>query len=214
MDLRSFLDNLRDRWRLLAVTTVLGLLGAAMVSMLATTMYTATATAVVSVTGGVGPGSATSPDGSPSTQDQVRAYVSAAQSDVVIVAVIDELDLPLTPSQLAHKIEVNNPFGTAVLQISATDPNPWLARAIANSATGQVRAGAMHLTAVTGSGDPLATFNSIQPASLPTSPSSPSTWTYLAVGFLVGLAMGVGATVVAKVAASLSHTRSLESEVS
>ena len=52
MDLRDYIDILRARWRLITVTTLLGVMAAALASMLATPMYTATATTFVSVNGG------------------------------------------------------------------------------------------------------------------------------------------------------------------
>ena len=52
MDLRDYLDILRARWRLIIVTTLLGVMAAALASMLATPMYTSTATTIVQVNAG------------------------------------------------------------------------------------------------------------------------------------------------------------------
>ena len=194
VDLRDYLDILRARWRLITVTTLLGVVAAALASMLATPQYTATASTFVSVRGGdstVG----TALQGSLFAQDRVKSYVDVVKADGVMGAVIDELGVPLSPSQLAAKIDVNNPLDTVTLEISATDPNPELAQAIANSTAKQLGDEVANLEQPAEGGEPLVTITTTQPAALPGAPSSPRTMINLALGFLVGLAVGVGAAV-------------------
>ena len=194
MDLRDYLDILRARWRLIIVTTLLGVMAAATASMLATPQYTATATTFVSVNGGdstVG----TALQGSLFAQDRVKSYVDVVSADGVMGAVIEDLGLPLSPGQLAGKIDVNNPLDTVTLEISATDPNPALAQSIANSTAEALGAEVARLETPSPDDKPLVTITTTQPAPLPTSPSSPRTMINLALGFLVGLAVGVGAAV-------------------
>ena len=90
MDLRDYLDILRARWRLIIVTTLLGVMAAATASMLATPQYTATATTFVSVNGGdstVG----TALQGTLFAQDRVKSYVDVVSADGVMGAVIEDL---------------------------------------------------------------------------------------------------------------------------
>ncbi len=90
MDLRDYLDILRARWRLIIVTTLLGVMAAATASMLATPLYTSTATVFVSVNGGdssVG----TALQGNLFAQDRVKSYVGIGTADDVMSAVIEDL---------------------------------------------------------------------------------------------------------------------------
>ncbi len=102
MDLRDYLDILRARWRLIIVTTLLGVMAAALASMLATPLYTSTATTFVSVNGG-DPTVGTALQGDLFAQSRVKSYVGVATADDVMNAVIEDLGLPLTPRQLAGK---------------------------------------------------------------------------------------------------------------
>ncbi len=112
-----------------------------------------------------------------------------------MAAVIEDLGLPLSPSQLAGKIDLNNPIDTVTLEISATDPNPALAQSIANSTADALGVKVAELEQPAEGGAPLVTISTTDEAPLPTSPSSPRTMINLALGFLVGLAVGVGAAV-------------------
>src|SRR4029079_11779400 len=93
------------------------------------------------------------------------------------------------------RIDVNNPLDTVNLEISATDPNPAAAQKIANSTAVQLQAAVDDIVPTNASGDPLVEISVVKDAPLPTSPSSPRTKINLALGFLVGLAIGVGAAV-------------------
>ena len=194
MDLRDYLDILRARWRLITVTTLLGVMAAALASMLATPMYTSTATTFVSVNGG-DPTVGTALQGDLFAQSRVKSYVGVGTADDVMNAVIEDLGLPLTPRQLAGKIDVNNPIDTVTLEISATDANPALAQSIANSTAEQLGVQVAELEQPAAGGAPLVTITTTDVAPLPSSPSSPRTMINLALGFLVGLAVGVGAAV-------------------
>ncbi len=81
------------------------------------------------------------------------------------------------------------------LEISATDPNPALAQSIANSTARALGTQVAELEQPAEGGAPLVTISTTDEAPLPTSPSSPRTMINLALGFLVGLAVGVGAAV-------------------
>ncbi|HEX5017601.1 MAG TPA: Wzz/FepE/Etk N-terminal domain-containing protein, partial [Actinomycetes bacterium] len=194
MDLRDYLDILRARWRLITVTTLLGVIAAAVASMMATPQYTATATTFVSVAGGDNT-VATATQGNLFAQDRVKSYEKVVTAEGVMGRVIDELGLSLTPKQLASKIDVNVPLDTVTLDISATDPNPTLAQSIANTTAEALQAEVTTLEQPAGGGDSLVTISTIEPAAVPGSPSSPRTMINLALGFLVGLAIGVGAAV-------------------
>jgi capsular exopolysaccharide synthesis family protein len=194
VDLRDYLDILRARWRLITVTTLLGVVAAAVASMLATPMYTATAKTFVSVNGG-DQTVATALQGAMFAQDRVKSYVDVVTADDVMGAVIEDLGLDLTPKELASKIHVSNELDKVTLDISATDPNPQTAQNIANSTARALQTQVDELEQPAGGGTALVKITVTEPAGLPSAPSSPRTKINLALGFLVGLAIGVGAAV-------------------
>ena len=115
--------------------------------------------------------------------------------DDVMDAVIEDSGCRSRRRQLAGKIEVNNPIDTVNLEISATDANPALAQSIANSTAEQLGAQVAELGAAGRWRRAAGHDQYTDAAPLPTSPSSPRTMINLALGFLVGLAVGVGAAV-------------------
>lgn len=169
----------RTRWRIVAGTALLGIMVGALVSMLATPQYTSTAKVLVEV------------NGRDHVADLLQPSASVVTSPRVMSAVIDELRLPLTPSQLADKVEVSNPANTTVLDVAATDTNPEVAQSIANAAAAELARIAGNLDATDGTGDPLVQVRVLMDAQLPTSPSAPETLVIVAIGFLAGLAAGV-----------------------
>jgi capsular exopolysaccharide synthesis family protein len=202
VDLRDYLDVLSTRWRLIAVTTLLGVLAAGVASMLTTPIYQSTSRILIAASD-ANQDVSTSYTGALFTQQLVKSYVDLPASDGVTATVVDSLGLDASPAVVGAQISVNNPLDSTILEISVTDPNPERAQQIAEATT----------TAFTNKVTELQTFTSVNPttgaevtttlvkieklqaASLPTSPISPRTAINLALGLLVGLAIGVGAAV-------------------
>jgi receptor protein-tyrosine kinase len=139
VDLRDYLDILRARWKLIIVTTLLGVMAAAVASMLATPLYQSCTTRFVSASDGQ-TNLGTAYTGSLFTQGRVKSYVEAVRSTPVMQAVVEDLNVPLTPAQLSGKVDVNNPLDTVNLEICATDPNPEQAQRIATATATQFAA--------------------------------------------------------------------------
>jgi capsular polysaccharide biosynthesis protein len=180
----------QKQWRLVGATALLGVAVAAVVSMAATPMYTATTTSFIAVNGGRDSDVNSAYTGSLFAQQRVTSYMDVVPSDAVMSGVIDDLGLPMSPRALAEKIEVNNPDDTVTLEISATDPNPSLAQSIANATAEQLERVVSDLEFPADNGEPLVRVTVTQPAALPTSPSSPRTLLNLAIGLVLGLAAG------------------------
>lgn len=194
MDLRDYLDVLRTRWKLVVTCTLLGVIAAGLASLLATPMYTSTTKVFVNAAdsqSNVG----TAYTGSLYTQQIVKSLVDVVNSQRVTQAIVDDLHLDRTASQVSAQISATNPLDTVIVEISVTDPNPRVAQAIATAAATQFTAAAKEYTQPGVTDNALVTVNVVQPANLPTTPSSPRTKINLALGFLVGLAIGVGAAV-------------------
>ena len=194
MDLREYLDMLRARWRLVAVCALLGLIAGAVASMLTTPLYRATTTLFVSASDSqlnVG----TAYTGSLFTQQRVKSYVDVVTSTPVTQAVVEDLDLSMTPEELSGKISASNPLDTVLLQISATDPSPELAAQIANSTATQFGQIVRQLEQPLEGGAPLVKVTPVQQAEVPGAPYVPRTKLNLLLGLLLGAAVGVGGAV-------------------
>ena len=93
----------QKQWRLVAATALLGVAIAALVSMAATPMYTATTTTFVSVLAGLPASVSTAYTDSLLAQQRVKSYADVVPSDAVMSGVIDDLGLPMSPSALAEQ---------------------------------------------------------------------------------------------------------------
>lgn len=60
-------------------------------------------------------------------------YAELIQSRTVTEAVIAQINLDLTHEELLNKLEVTVPADTRILTISVTDPDPYMARDLANT---------------------------------------------------------------------------------
>ena len=194
MDLRDFLDVLRSRWKLVAACTLLGLIAAGAASLLTTPQYTSTTKVFVSAADSsstVG----TAYTGSLYTQQIVKSLVDVVTSERVTKGVVDQLQLDKTPGEVASQISATNPLDTVIVQISATDPTAEQAQQIAQATADQFSQAAQEYTQPGASGPSLVTVSVVEPANLPTTPSSPRTTLNLLLGALIGLVVGVGAAV-------------------
>jgi capsular exopolysaccharide synthesis family protein len=194
VDLREYVDLLRARWRLITACALLGLIAAAVASMLTTPQYKATTTLFVSASDSslnVG----TAYTGSLFTQQRVKSYVDVVTSSPVVAAVVDDLNLPMTPDEVASKLSVNNPLDTVLLEISATDANPEVAAQIANSTATQFGQVVRQIEQPLEGGAPLVKVTTIQAAEVPGAPYLPRTKLNLLAGLLLGAVVGIAVAV-------------------
>ena len=194
MDLRDYLRVLRSRWLFILVCTLLGLAAAALVTVNTTPIYTAQTQVFVSAADDQS-SVASAYTGSQFSQLLVKSYLAVAQSTPVAQAVITDLGLTMTPAQLAGKVTATVPLNSVVITLTASDPSPQLAQQIATSLATQFTKVVTRLEQPTAGGASLVKVSVTQPAALPTSPSSPRVKVNLALGLLVGLALGVGGAV-------------------
>ena len=194
MDLRDYLRVLRSRWLLIVVSTLAGVAVAALVTANTTPVYTATTQVFVSAADDQTSVSSAL-TGSQFSQNLVKSYVAVATSTPVAQAVINDLGLSMSPSQLASEVKATVPLNTVVITLSVTDRSPQLAQQIAVSLADQFSKAVTALEQPNAGGASLVKVSVTQPATLPTAPSAPRPKLNLALGLLVGLAIGVGAAV-------------------
>lgn len=190
MTLSDYLHVIRRRLVSIIVITALGVIVAAAFTFTATKQYTATAQSFVAL-------SSSSADesnplsGAQFAQQRVKSYTEIVTSPDVLEPVIQELGLDYTTAQLASKVTATNPPQTVLLDVSATDPSPQLASQIANATAEQLGSAIEKLETPKRRATPPVKVTLTQPALPPTSPSSPRTTVNLALGFLLGLGLGI-----------------------
>lgn len=196
MDLRDYVRLLRRRWRLIVLCTFLALAAATAVTLTQSKIYTAQAQLFVSAQdGGAGASINNAYTGGLFTQQRVKSYVSVMTSLRTADLIKTDTGLPLTADAIAKKISASAPLDTVLLDVSVKDHDPRTAQLIANS-LGKVFPGVVaDLERPTTGGASPVKVTMVQPADLPGSPTSPRPNLNLALGLLVGLAVGVGGAV-------------------
>lgn len=198
MTLRDYLRILRKRW-LLVLACTLAATGAALgATMLATPIYQANVQLFVSARGQAGDISS-SYTGTLFTQQRVKSYADVISSPLVTTPVIKQLGLDLTPAALGNQVHATVPLDTTLLNVSVNDPSPARARDIASAVATQFIRLVPQVEASDAANSPVVKVTVITPATEPTAPVSPRPKVNLALGVLLGLAIGVGAAVLREV---------------
>lgn len=189
MDLKDYLRILRENWLPIVLITLLGLGLAAGATALTQPKYTASTQVFVAVGGG---DSATEIlQGSSFSEKRVTSYVSLAKSPRVLQPVIDELGLDTTAEELAETVTANAPLQTVLINIGATHTDPERAAQIADATAESLIRTVGEVETPEASGEPLVDLSVVDEAGIPDAPSSPRTLLNLALGLVIGAALGV-----------------------
>lgn len=197
LDLEDYLNVLRVYWKAIVAFTLLATVAAAGWTILQPKIYSSDSSGIV-----VTPGSdnvSLALAGDSLAKAKVKNYESVAKSRLVADRVIQALDLKTTADALLGSITVKVPLDTAEIRVTAQSTDPATAQRVAdawvNGLAAQVEAIETAPSAdAAGSSPSAATAVRVLPlgkAVLPTSPTSPNTKLNLALGALVGLALGV-----------------------
>lgn len=189
MTIHDYLAALKRHW---VVILVLGVVGAAAgygYSQYVPEQYRAEASVIVIPTRGESTTELV--QGSNYVQNLVQTYTVLATSPTVLDPVISELGLDDTAKRLADRIDVSAPLNTVIIEIGVTDGKSKVARDAANAIASQLATAVGDLSP-TGADDlPAVRVETISPAQPPRYPVSPNTKLNMAIGALVGLAVGV-----------------------
>lgn len=193
MDLKEYGRLLRRNWVAVVACTLLGILVAGALSLIARPAYTSHTQLFVAIqsAGSV----AELQQGNTFTQARVQSYVETVKTPLVLQPVIDSLGLEVTPAELAGSVEASADLNTVLITISAVDSSPVQAAAVAQAVADSLIVIVGELESPnTGEVSPIK-LSVVTPAVAPTEPSAPNIQLNLLVGLLVGLAAGVGAAV-------------------
>ncbi|MFE1665375.1 polysaccharide biosynthesis tyrosine autokinase [Microbacterium sp. P02] len=200
MELRDYLRILRAHWMGIVVFTILGVAVAFGWTALQPRVYSASASGYVVATGtGTETDSGASLVGDQLARNKVTSYLDIGTWREVAEYAIADLGLDVSPEQLVGQVDVTNPNDTVVIHVAADAASPEAARDLAEAwIDGMVTA----IDDIEGDGTAGSAAVTLIPgdsARLPTAPSSPNVRLSLALGALVGLAMGMGYAVVRNV---------------
>ncbi|MDV8147008.1 polysaccharide biosynthesis tyrosine autokinase [Arthrobacter sp. B10-11] len=202
LDLADYLRVVRVYWKAIVAFTLLATLTAFGWTVLQPKIYSSDSSGIV-----VTPGSdnvSLSLAGDSLAKAKVKNYESVAKSRLVADRVIANLGLQTTADALLGTISVKVPLDTAEIRVTAQSPDPATAQRVAdawvNGLAAQVEAIETATPDAGTSPDaataPVATASAVRilplgKAVLPTSPVSPNVKLTLALGALIGLALGV-----------------------
>ena len=193
MELSDYIRVLRKNWLVIVVLTLVGLGAAAGYSLTRTPVYESTSSVAVSTQTG---GSASDiQQGANFAQTRINTYVGLVETPIVLNPVIAELDLGITAESLQKQISASSALNTTIISITVSDADPVAAANLANAVAASLSQVVPEIEPPTtegGSPIRLTRVSDAQPALEPASPNVPLN---LALGALVGLALGVGLAV-------------------
>lgn len=125
--------------------------------------------------------------GSSFSEERLQSYIGLVTTNRVMSAVITDLDLKLTPAQLAGKIRAEAQPETVLLDIYASDASPRRAARIANSVTSHFISFAERLEKPPAGGARLVRLSTIETATPPQHAASPDLLRNTAFAVPIGL---------------------------
>ncbi|MFX0538084.1 polysaccharide biosynthesis tyrosine autokinase [Ornithinimicrobium sp. Y1847] len=189
MDVQDLLRLIRRHWRMLVLTTLLGIAAAAIYTMQQPAVFASTASGFVRAPiDQANPGLGQVSDNL--AKSRAQTYVRIAESAGTAQRVIDELGLDTSAAALAGQVTVTQPTDTVYITVTARSATPQDAQAIANS---WVRATAEEVafieTGQEGGTAPL-TVIPVEQAALSSTPVSPDPQRNILIGGAIGLVLG------------------------
>ena len=187
MQFSEFVGVLRRRWLIIVTCVVLAVLAAVAVTLLATPVYTAQARIYLSAEND------SSKRGAQGvfvlTSEDLDTYVSILNTPAVLGPLREELGM--SPDEPID-VEAQVTGSTSILNITARSDNPEEAAAVANEVGPQLGAVAGEFSTLLASSGQKVVSTPIQPATAPSTPSSPDPVRNIALALLAGLVLGVG----------------------
>ncbi|TFB95881.1 polysaccharide biosynthesis tyrosine autokinase [Cryobacterium sp. HLT2-28] len=194
MELRDYIRILRKSWVMILLLALVAVGAASTFSILQTPKFSATSKVFVSTQSG-----GTTSDlvqGSSFTIQRVKTYSDLVNTPIVLLPVIGSLNLGITADDLVKKITASAPLDTSIIEITVIDTDPVRAAEIANATSQSLTAVVQDIETPVGTDavSPVK-LTRAQEASVPSVPVSPNVPLNIALGALVGLALGVGLAV-------------------
>ncbi|MDX2377457.1 polysaccharide biosynthesis tyrosine autokinase [Microbacterium sp. LRZ72] len=196
--LARVVEALRKFWLLIVALTVAGGIIAFGWAMTITPVYQSTATLYFALN--QGDSASDLAQGSTYTQNQMVSFAQLATSSRVLEPVIRELDLDVTPTELARSLEVSIPQQTVILEVQASSTDAEEAAEIANAISDSLTQVVREVAPKGAEGAATIAANVIDEAVVPPFQAFPNKPREAALGALLGLLVGVLAAFVFTIA--------------
>ncbi len=190
MDLKQYIRVLREQWWLIVACVLVAVGLAAAVAWTQTPKYAAHVKLFVSTKDSTS--ATTAYQGGLFGQQRVKSYADIVSSDRVVTAVRNQLKLADPVESLQKKISASAPLDTVLVNVTVTDTDRARARDVANAVGRQFSILVNQLETPQGQTVSPVKVSVVEPASLPGAAVSPNKKLDLALGLLIGLALGVG----------------------
>jgi succinoglycan biosynthesis transport protein ExoP len=189
LTLRDYLRIVRRNIIVIVALVLCGFAGGLVFSAVSTPSYSASAKVFVSTAGATSVTDLT--QSNDYSQQIIASYAEVATTPYVLNAVSERLAGARTVAQLASAVTASSPSNTSVLQVTVEDRSPRIAAEAANAVTAQLKRAVESLTPNGTSSASTVRLTQIQPAEVPSTPSSPHYGINVVVGILTGLLVGV-----------------------
>lgn len=189
MELGDYLRILRRNWITIVACMTLGLMVGAAWSLTIPSTYTAQTKLFVAIQSS---GTVSElQQGNTFSQARVQSYVETVSTPVVLQPAIDALGLQVSPAELSKSVRATSDPNTVIISITAVDTSPVQAAAIAQAVGNSLVSVIRELESPAQGGTSPVKLSVVTPATAPTEQSSPNVRLYIALGAVVGLALGV-----------------------
>lgn len=184
----------RFRWLVLALV-ILGVGSALVLGATAPTTYRSSTNVVLSLTRTAGETASEAYSATLLGQQRMATYADIAQGPTLVEQLDERLDLPLTATQLADRIEVSVPASSTVATIVVRDTNRERTELIATTAASALVDIINTQEDARGRGNALLRAKVLTPAREATSASAPPAWRNPILAGVGGLLLGLGVAV-------------------
>lgn len=189
MTLQDFAKLLRSRWITIVVSTLIAVMVAVGVSLMTTPLYQASTRLFVSTTSGSSLNDIY--QGNRFSQERVISYAELLMGATLAQRTIDKLGLDMSAGELQGNITASSKADTVLIDVQVLDASPIKARDIANTLSDEFVQLVRELETPENGSLPDARVVIEQRASIPETPVVPKTARNLAIGFALGLLLGI-----------------------
>lgn len=194
MDLRSYLQTFRRRWRVVVASFLVVLAVVAGFTLRETREYASTAQLFIS-TPSSDSGGVDAYQGSLFSAQRVASYADLVTGKTLTEQVVQRLHLSESAEALSKQVSASAVANTVLLDVTVTDPSPKRARYLAGAIARQFTSYVRQLETPPGQHVPPIKATIVDPPTAPTSPVSPRVGRNLVLGTVLGLLLGLGLAV-------------------
>jgi capsular exopolysaccharide synthesis family protein len=192
VELKDYWLTIRRRWRVVVACLVVAVAAAAFLTWQATPQYSSSARIFISTSES---DTSAAYQGSLFATQRVASYADLVQSRQLAGRVSDELGGEIDADALTEQVTAEVVPETVILEITATNPDPAVARDVAQAYAEGLRALIADLETPTGQSNALIKASIVDNAQLTSTPVSPQPVRNLGLALVLGLLLGIGLAV-------------------